>query len=73
MPATARVTLTVEVDIKSTWGDDCKLDQIYKQAAEEAVNSLTQHIYRSGGFGGRIKVVGEPNVMCVLTTQKDRT
>jgi hypothetical protein len=72
MPATARVTLTVEVDIKSTWGDDCKLDQIYKQAAEEAVSSLTQHIYRAGGFGGRIKVVGEPNVMCVITTQKDR-
>ena len=69
MPATARVTLTVEVDIKSTWGDDCKLDQIYKQAAEEAVNNLQRHIYRSKAPD--IVIVGQPKVTTILTT-KDR-
>ncbi len=67
--ASARVTLTVEVDVGSTWGEACQLKQIHKQASEEAVGALMRHIH-SGARGMRI--VGKPNVTAVLVAQGSR-
>jgi hypothetical protein len=63
--ATARVTLTVEVDVRSSWGGDCTVDQVNRQAAEEAVNYVEQ----AAAKDRRIRVIGRP-VVTVVTALK---
>lgn len=38
--AVARVTVTLEIDAASSWGDDCTIAQVYKQAADDAVGRV---------------------------------
>jgi hypothetical protein len=59
--ATARVTLTVEIDIGSTWGDDCKLSQVYDQAKEQAVTAV-KNVFQS-----RVTIIGVPTVNAIVT------
>ena len=44
MKVRARVALTVEVELHDSWGEDCKLDQIFKQASEAAVASVRRRL-----------------------------
>ena len=36
----ADVVLGIRIPVGSTWGSECSMDQIVKQASEEAVNSV---------------------------------
>lgn len=57
--ATARVQVTLEVTVGSTWDDDCQVGQIYKQATVEALAALDKVL------PGRIRIVGTPLVTAV--------
>lgn len=62
--AKARVQIVVEVDA-SSWGEDCSILQLYKQAGEAArdtlINSLKPELI------GKIRIIGEPKIIGVLT------
>jgi len=58
--ARAKVTLTVEIDILSTWGDDCSLSQVYDQASKQAANAV-KNLFKS-----HVLIVGEPQVEAVV-------
>ena len=60
--AHARVTLTIEVSVSDTWGDDCKLDQVYRQASASAIGMLQRELPTA-----RFRIIGEPKVDTVIT------
>ena len=72
--AHAVVTVTLEVDVGSAWGDDCSVGQVHKQAEDEALNSIrfvfqeankhTPHCTRG------IRVAGVPKVIAVVNTRE---
>lgn len=65
--ATARVRLTVEVPVTSRWGSDCPLEQIFKQASDEATRYIKNLFERHRPDGGnRVQIVGQPDVVAVL-------
>ena len=61
--ASARVTVTVEIMATSTWGEDCPLSQIRKQAAEEIVARIKRG-------APDVKVIGNPQVVAVLVERE---
>ncbi len=61
--AGARVTVTVEVSRCGGWGPDCKIDQVYKQAAESAIDYITNRVDRDH----RLKIIGEPKVSMIIS------
>lgn len=75
--ATARVTVTLEIDASSTWGDDTTNGQMFKQAGEETVQWLRNCIYsrendevlrgQHGDATRRIRIVSNPQVTAILT------
>ena len=64
MSNTARVTITVEVDLQQPWGDASTLGEIKKAASREAVDSLTRAVQNSTNT---IKIIGKPEVKAVLS------
>lgn len=58
----AKVKIVVEVDADS-WGDDCQLAQLYKQAAESALLTLGNAIKTLHG----VRIIGEPEVIGIIT------
>ena len=66
--ASAVVTLTIEVSVSSGWGEDCKLDQVYRQALVEACQRLHNAIDK-GGFHG-IKIIGEPSIRAIIAESR---
>ena len=65
--ATARVTLTLEVSVGSSWGEDCTVKQVHDQAAEEALGFVGKLV---ADHKDRIRFIGEPAVMAVFATRK---
>jgi hypothetical protein len=63
--ATARVQVTVEVDAGSSWGGDCTVEQIHKQAGEQAISLIHRHLNKERGF----QIVGQPHVLAVLVAR----
>lgn len=66
--ARALVRLTVEVQTSSAWGGECTLRQLHDQATEAAVNRL-RTVFEMGS-GPVIKIVGEPEVVCITTKEQ---
>jgi hypothetical protein len=62
--AVARVRVTVEVT-RGSWGDDCKLEQVFDQAGREAAADIQNLIAKAGA-----RVVGEPVVEAVLARKE---
>lgn len=62
--ATARVTMTVEIQVGGTWGDDCDIAQIHRQAAEEAIGILRR--MKEPQRVAPYTIVGESIVRAVL-------
>lgn len=58
---TATVRVTVQVQVGSTWSDECTQRQVFDQASREAVGMIANSI-REGGHKNFIKIVGEPIV-----------
>lgn len=71
--ATARVTLTVEVLIRSHWGTGCTIDQVHKQAAEEAVGFIENQVSQKFPEArARLHIVGKPKVDAVIVANPAR-
>jgi len=77
--ARARVQVTLEIDVPDSWGHDCKVEQIYDQAAESALGMLRQGLVVDGmtntGLARsreeaerrpRVSVVGKPEITAIL-------
>jgi hypothetical protein len=62
--AKARVQITVEESV-SSWGEDCAIGQLYKQAAESARDALLAML--KPDEQGRLVIVGEPKILGVIT------
>ena len=57
--------LTLDVAVPSTWGTDCKLDQVYKQAKDDARGILAK------AFENRdVRVVGEMLTSAVVVDEE---
>lgn len=65
--AYAKVTVEVEVPISSSWGNDCTMGQIYKQAADEARNRMNKICTQNG-----LRVVGDFKVTAVAVPQASK-
>ncbi len=59
----AVVTLTIEISNVGSWGPDCQIDQVYRQAREAARMRISK------AFNGDryIAIVGVPNIRCITT------
>lgn len=64
--ASARVVVSIEVDLATTWGPTCPVDQIYKQAIEGAAGAVFKQIKDNPNM----RVVGKPRVTAVMTTKE---
>jgi len=64
---TAVITMTIEVDSRSTWGPTCTVDQVQKQGAEGAVNEIRGLIDQRR----YIRIVGKPVVKAVYIAPKE--
>lgn len=60
------VRILVEVRTSDTWGAECTIEQIHRQAVEAATNRLKRNIDSSTG----IKLVGEPEVLTVTMQER---
>lgn len=67
MSASARVTVTLEITVPDSWGDDCTVAQIYRQAEESARASIA-HALRASQV--KAKVIGTPEVTTVITKKR---
>lgn len=70
--AHARVTLTVEIAVTDTWGEDCKLDQVYRQAAQSAVGEVRNGLARALDCG-RARIIGEVKAVAILADKETGT
>lgn len=70
--ASAYVTMTVKIKCKGSWGNECQLDQVYKQAAEEAMGALRILVEDARKRGNPIELtlIGEPKVTSVLAERE---
>ena len=58
----ATVTLTIQISNVGSWGPDCQIDQVYRQALVEAKRRVT------GALEGKdMRFVGEPIVRAITT------
>lgn len=69
--ATARVTLTLEVEVSSNWDADCSIAQVYEQAEREAKGAI-RHLIENGERPCRFKIVGESSAIAVIIPKGGR-
>jgi len=67
--ASARVTVTLQVDADGTWGDDCTLKQMHDQAGENAVQQVRFMLQEHRGHAGMV-IVGEPSVELISARKR---
>lgn len=80
----ARVQVTLEIDVSDTWGPDCDLGQVFKQASDSAIGVLRGVFNLGDGLvcspakghvppadQHRVRLVGDPDVL-VITHREDR-
>lgn len=46
--ATARIQMTVEVSVSGSWSADCTVEQVYRQAASDALAKVSRLIGKEG-------------------------
>lgn len=71
---TARVRLTIDVEVPDTWGDECTLGQARKQAVDAALGAVRRGLILNGTEGPRgdyiprdyANVVSVPEVTAIL-------
>lgn len=64
MQATARVQVVIEVELDQPWSGSEKVDEIYKRAEREAVESVQVKLL-AGKRG--YKIIGVPSVKAIIT------
>lgn len=65
--ATARVRLTIEVPLTDTWGGDCPLEQVEKQAKDAALGMIRNSQFHELKMA---TILGEPQVTAILTQKE---
>jgi hypothetical protein len=65
----AKVTLTIELSGLGSWGPDCKLDQVYKQALEAAEGRINR-AFKDDTKG--IRLLGPVVVQAITTDVEQR-
>lgn len=60
----ARVTLTIEISNVGSWGPECQMDQVYRQALESAVGRV-RNAFAKDARG--VKIVGVPVIQAITT------
>lgn len=58
----ATVTLTVQISNVGSWGPDCQIEQVYRQALVEAKGRIAKALE-----GKDIRFIGEPIVRAITT------
>jgi hypothetical protein len=61
MPASAIVTLKIQVTLNQGWGDECTVEQVKKQARDSALRKVGQWIEKRED----IKLISEPEVAAI--------
>jgi hypothetical protein len=65
--ATARVRITLDIQLTDRWGNDCPLEQVQNQAKDSVLGMLRnsdRHEFV------RAQIVGEPHVTAILTEEE---
>jgi hypothetical protein len=64
----ARVLVTLEIDLDGTWGQDCKTEQVYKQAGDEVRGKISS--WRTSQYDKtptvHARIIGEPKITAIL-------
>lgn len=71
--ASAKVRMVVEVHGLGSWGEECQLAQIHKQAKEAAVSRLkreTKSDAEAAVLGRSFTIIGEPEVIAIFTEEE---
>jgi hypothetical protein len=66
--ATADVTVTLRLKANGSWGPDCTVEQVQRQAIESIVGQLRNCFDNSALWG---EIVGKPSVSVVHIEMKD--
>jgi hypothetical protein len=66
------VTVTLEISGLGSWGDNCTVDQVWKQAKDDARGVIHSIIVEAAKNGHRIRVIGEPEASAVIYPEKNR-
>lgn len=61
----AKVTVTLEIPATSNWGNNCQLDQVFKQAKDDVLGRLRHDLGQRG-----YTIIGEPKVAAVIAEEK---
>jgi hypothetical protein len=64
--ATAKVRVLLEIKISSTWGEDCTVKQVHKQAVDSAELIINQAFGSNSG----IKLSGSPKVEAIILPER---
>lgn len=59
----AKVTLTLELTNLGSWGPECQIHQVYKQALDQAVGKLGRLFQGQSN----IRIVGRPVIQAITT------
>ena len=62
----ARVKILLEISLSDTWGGDCPLSQVHKQAKDSAMNIVSQRIASSER---NIRIVGKPEAVAIMVEE----
>lgn len=62
--AGAKVQLVVELSALGSWGHDCTIAQVHKQAAESAIGRLRNSNLENA------RIIGEPIIISVSTEER---
>ena len=61
----ATMTVTIEVRNLGSWGPQCQIDQVYRQAAESAIGYLSKLAQQEKG---KFRIIGNAKVTAVMST-----
>jgi hypothetical protein len=67
--AMAIATVTVEISGLGSWGTSCSVEQVHRQASEEAVGFLRNLVAGNRGEH-RLRIIGQPEVKTITTERK---
>jgi len=70
--AHAVVVVALEVDVGSSWGGECSMDQVYKQAVEEAEGRVRNMIEEDNKRRGRrdVRIHSTPKATAVVAERE---
>lgn len=64
----AQATVRIEIELTaSAWGSECQINQIYAQAAREAVERVQQRFQRDSD----LRIVGTPKVTAIICPERE--